>query len=299
MSSWHSYPKIYALGHSAIKELFSDPVTVQEKVDGSQFSFGMIDGVLHCRSKGVEQQLDAPDKLFSAAIETVKELAPELTPGWTYRGEYLSKPKHNALAYERIPRKHIILFDINDGQESYLAPGAVASEAERLDLEVVSTHEGVDITSSAQLTELMRLSSSLGGPREGLVFKNYRRFGPDGKVLMGKMVSEEFKEVHEASWGESNPSTKDIIQAIGEGLRTQARWMKARQKMMEAGTLTDSPRDIGELFKLVKADILEECRQEISDKLFDYAKDHILRVSTGGLPQWYKDYLAKKQLGEV
>jgi hypothetical protein len=40
MSSWHSYSSIYALGHKALAELFMEPVLIEEKVDGSQFSFG-------------------------------------------------------------------------------------------------------------------------------------------------------------------------------------------------------------------------------------------------------------------
>ncbi len=40
-ASWHSYPKIYGLGHKAITELLSDNVMVEEKIDGSQFSFGI------------------------------------------------------------------------------------------------------------------------------------------------------------------------------------------------------------------------------------------------------------------
>ena len=34
MSSWHSYPKVYALGHSAIKDLLLDSVILEEKIDG-------------------------------------------------------------------------------------------------------------------------------------------------------------------------------------------------------------------------------------------------------------------------
>ena len=33
-NSWHSYPSIYNLGHVAIKELFTVPVSVEEKIDG-------------------------------------------------------------------------------------------------------------------------------------------------------------------------------------------------------------------------------------------------------------------------
>ena len=54
MDSWHSYPQIYALGHRYITELLLDPVLVEEKIDGSQFSFGVfeVEGEhqLRCRS---------------------------------------------------------------------------------------------------------------------------------------------------------------------------------------------------------------------------------------------------------
>ena len=56
MSSWHSYPSIYNLGHAAVANLLAVPHQVQEKVDGSQFSFGRFveDGKvrLRVRSKG-------------------------------------------------------------------------------------------------------------------------------------------------------------------------------------------------------------------------------------------------------
>ena len=55
-TSWHSYPSIYALGHRYLEELLLDPVLVEEKVDGSQFSFGVFEHPegpeLRCKSKG-------------------------------------------------------------------------------------------------------------------------------------------------------------------------------------------------------------------------------------------------------
>jgi len=53
--SWHSYPKVWNLGHPNIAMLFEEDVTVEEKIDGSQFSFGIFHGELKCRSRG--QQL--------------------------------------------------------------------------------------------------------------------------------------------------------------------------------------------------------------------------------------------------
>jgi len=94
-TSWHSYPNIFALGHRYIKDLFLDNVLIEEKVDGSQFSFGkfLIDGKeeLKCRSKGCQINVEFPEKMFSCAISSVKEIFNNLKIGWTYRGEYLSK----------------------------------------------------------------------------------------------------------------------------------------------------------------------------------------------------------------
>lgn len=43
MESWTSYPKIWNVGHAAVATMFDHPVLVEEKVDGSQFSFGRFD----------------------------------------------------------------------------------------------------------------------------------------------------------------------------------------------------------------------------------------------------------------
>ena len=66
--SYHSYPKVWALGHSAIKELLFDEVTVEEKVDGSQFSFGRFNGEFKCRSKGAHIIPDAPEAMFAEGV---------------------------------------------------------------------------------------------------------------------------------------------------------------------------------------------------------------------------------------
>lgn len=108
MDSWHSYPKVYNIGHPAIDELFSGPVIVEEKVDGSQFSFGKFGDDLLVRSRGRVFDVEAPDNMFSLGAGVVKKLRDDLHDGWTYRGEYLNKPKHNALAYDRTPAMNVM-----------------------------------------------------------------------------------------------------------------------------------------------------------------------------------------------
>ena len=297
-TSWHGYPSIFALGHRALSELLLDPVLVEEKVDGSQFSFGIFEEngqmVLRCRSKGAQLNVIAPEKMFVNGVEVVKKL--DLYPGWTYRAEYLAKPKHNALAYDRIPEKHLMVFDINTGHEQYLPYDQKADECARLGLEVVPKVFEGKISNIEQFRSMIDRTSALGGQKvEGVVVKNYFRFGPDKKILLGKFVSESFKEVHAAEWKAANPTRTDIVEKLIDTLRTPARWNKAVQHLREAGKIEDSPRDIGLLMKETQADIEKECMDLIAQKLVEWALPNIRRGVVRGLPEWYKDELVKRQ----
>lgn len=296
MTSWHSYPKIWNLGHAALADLLLDPVTVEEKVDGSQFSFGVFNGELKCRSKGQELIVDAPEKMFQAAVDTAKALQSLLKDGYTYRGEYLNKPKHNALAYDRIPNKHIILFDVSPGEENYLPYSEKKAEADRLGLEIVPLVFEGNIENAAQILEMMDKLSILGGQKiEGLVIKNYKRFGPDKKVLLGKHVSEAFKEVHKKDWKKTNPNNGDVLHMLSEQYRSKARWNKSIQHLKERGEIDGTPADIGKLVKEVQVDIRSECEAEIKEQLYKWALPHIMRVAIRGLPEWYKEQLIESQ----
>lgn len=294
MNQIHSYPSVMQVGHKMIADIFKSSVLVEEKVDGSQFSFGVIDGELVCRSKGKQQLLDAPDEMFKKAVEVIREIVLDLNPGWTYRGEYLSKPKHNTLVYSRIPKKNIILYDINTGLEEYMPYEAKRREAERLGFEIVPLlFEGI-VTDFEMFKSFMERESILGGCKvEGVVIKNYSLFTAEKKVAMGKYVSESFKEVHEADWKERNPNKAEIEMLLIETYRTTARWKKAVQHLKENGTLEGTPKDIAALMREVPADILKECEEEIKEKLFKHFWQKIQRGVTRGLPEWYKEELIK------
>lgn len=302
MDSWHSYPSIYTLGHRYVADLLLDPVLVEEKVDGSQFSFGRFMGeegpYLRCKSKGVELNLVAPDGMFKKGVEVVQGLADKLTMGWTYRAEYLMNPKHNALAYDRVPKDHIIVFDINTGHEEYMPYDEKRRECERLGLEVVPQLFYGKIEDVQHFRSMLDTVSCLGGQKiEGVVIKNYQRFGLDKKVLLGKFVSEAFKETHAREWKAANPTQGDILEALIRSLKTDARWHKAVQHLREAGRIEDSLRDIGLLMKEVPEDVHKEEEIFIKDKLFEWAWPHLRRGIVGGLPEWYKEQLLKRQFG--
>lgn len=302
-----SYPKVYNLGHGAIKDLLADgdQVFIQEKIDGSQFSFWLTaDEKLAFKSKSRAFDEHTADDLFKKAVASVQDVHAKsgIRPGWIYRGEYLAKPKHNVLSYDRIPKGHIALFDINHAQEQYLASMNVYEEAHRLNLECAQTlFVGVGSSLTVDyLKELLEQTSQLGGQKiEGVVIKNYQRFGKDGHALMGKHVSEAFKEIHQGEWKTANPTNNDILEILVSKYRTPARWQKAVQHLAEVGKLLGEPKDIGALFHEVNRDLEAECTNEIKDLLWEWAKKHVLRGATRGLPEWYKDQLAAKQFEVV
>jgi hypothetical protein len=292
-----SYPKIYAIGHRVLKGLFGTEVTITEKVDGSQISFGVYNGVLEVKSKNHNLDTTAPEKLFANAVESLVTLKDKLTEGWTYRGEYLRSPKHNTLAYDRIPVDHIILFDIMISPENYLDWDEVHAEGVDIGLETVPILFRGLVDDPSTLLELLKRKSTLGGADiEGFVVKNYDRFNQfDGKPLMGKYVSEAFKEVHQGEWKKNNPSGGDFLQILGKKYCSQARWNKSIQMTRDEGLLLDDPKDIGGLLRSIQADIKEECEDEIKAALFKWAWGKVARSSIAGFPEFYKEKLLKQQ----
>jgi len=291
-----SYPSIYTLGHRYLNELLAGPVVVEEKVDGSQFSMCRHhDGTVSCRSKG--QDIHYPDvpKLFTQGVDVARSL--DLHPGWTYRGEYLQKPKHNTLAYSRIPKQHIILFDVMTRPEVYLTPEEKRAEADRLGLECVPCFREGTLLGIADFERenFLGHESVLGGVKvEGFVVKNYGRFGVDKKILIGKFVSEEFKERHGGEWKKSNPGTADMVQNLIVQLRTEARWRKTIQHLRDDGKLLDAPQDIGPLLVDLQADLVREEGEFIKQRLYDHFIKQVCRGVTAGFPEFYKVHLAEK-----
>lgn len=293
-----AYPKILALGHRDIASIFDDEVEITEKIDGSQFGFGKLNGELVIRSKGQELDIDNPDNMFRAGVEYVKSIETKLPEDVFFYGEYLQKPRHSTLAYKDIPRNHIALFGVKLRDSSWLR---------HVDLENVADDLGVDLvpviyrgkSSPEHALSLVDGESYLGGQkREGIVVKAYKSWmwmNMPLTVMAGKFVSEQFKEVHEKDWSRLNTG-KGKFDVLKDKYRSEARWHKAIMHLKERGEFEGSPRDIGKLIKEICQDIELEARPEIMDDLWKIFSGDILRAATAGFPQWYKEALAKGEL---
>lgn len=305
LKSIGGYGKIWNLGHAELEDLFSDPVTAQEKVDGSQISFGRSDDSgpgLMIRSKGVEIYSDAlggavgQPGMFERAIDAIVQRREALRPNTVYRGEYLQKPKHNTLAYDRVPKGNVILFDVEVSEARFLRYDDLYREAATLNFEAVPLIGPNTGWNFELMQTMLETTSVLGGQKiEGIVFKNYERFNRFGHVLMGKHVSEAFKETHTTDWKTREPGHGDVIQQLGDSLRTDARWAKAVQHLEERGELQHAPQDIGPLMRELREDLMLEEEDAIAKQLMTWAFPKIMRIATGGFPEWYKERLAAEQ----
>ncbi|TDI96955.1 MAG: hypothetical protein E2O29_01600 [Deltaproteobacteria bacterium] len=301
------YPKIFTLGHDAIQNLFKGTVEITEKVDGSMFGFGVDQsGEVVMRSKGRQIYFESCDKMFEqAAIEVesrrdkLMAIHESIGPFFVY-GEYLNKPKHNVLAYERTPKYNIIVFGVKIGQNFVKSYEVIKEYADNLGFETVPliyNGEWEQSKGYERFIDILEITQSVLGNTliEGVVIKNYGQLTTIGEITscFGKYVSEKFKEKHMKDW--KHISGKDTLGNFIEGFRTEARWNKAIQHLRDEGKLTFTPKDIGMLMKELHVDLEKEEKVTIEKFLSKYFMPQIKRKICAGFPEFYKQILAKKQ----
>lgn len=292
------YPKILPLGHKVLKQMFEGVVEVTEKLDGSQIKFGKIAGELKVSSRRKQFNLDKPDSLFQGAVDHIKRQAALLPDGIVFYAEALQKPHHNVLSYNTVPKNHVALFAAAGRNTELMMPYYVLRDwASRLRVDLVPLlFQGV-VKGPDQLLNLLEHESYLGGPKiEGIVAKNYTHtaIGLDDTFypyLVGKFVSEKFKEKMDEKKEKKPVDMQGDLQEYFKLFATEARWQKAVQHLKDDGKLIGDPKDIGILIKELSSDFIEECKEEIQDRLWNSYSKQVLHHVIDGFPQWYKEQI--------
>ncbi len=289
-----AFPKISVIGTRHVQNIFNDEVEITEKIDGSQIGFGKIDGTIYIRSKGAQLYFDNPEKMFVVAIDYVQSISHILPEKTIFYAEYLNKPKHNTLKYNRVPKNNLALFGIMEFPSTTFNED-ISYYSTMLDIETIPIIYKGKVDNPEYLKSMLERESVLGGCKiEGVVVKNYNRpFIINDQlisIMSGKYVSEAFKEVHQHRWG-TEEKGKSKIETFLDSFRTEARWEKAIQHLAEKGELENDPRDIGKLIKEVQNDIEEEEKEDIKDFLFKEFIGQLKRKSTNGIAGWYKNRL--------
>lgn len=293
----NAYPKIFSLGQQYVKDIFNDTVEITEKVDGSQFSFGVVDGELLMKSKNKELFASNPEKMFSKATDYVLSISERLPEGVVFYCEYLQQPRHNVLNYGSVPKNNLALF----GMSYYYDFGTYCDDYE--DMKKMANKLEIGIVpllfegkfEVKDLDTLLDRQSFLGGPKiEGIVVKNYQKpfllGGMPMPFMAGKYVSESFKEQHGSGWAKEHKS-QGRWETYKHSFTTEARWLKSIQRLRDESKLEGAPRDIGILIKEIQSDLESEYREDIKDFLWREFGAEIKRICTHGFPEFYKKYL--------
>lgn len=281
------YPKVLNLGAPYTERTFDGMVMAQEKVDGSQFRWGWnVDGEFYVASKN--REIFSDEGMFQLGSQYIRQFKDKPLKDIYFFAEYMRQPKHNALAYDSIPKNYLMLFDVYD--QGWLPLHEVQSWSEEFDIDCAR------ILASGQLDvdkvkALLETDSFLGGAKiEGVVIKNYDQLisvGGNIRPLFTKYVSEKFREKH----GQEHVPRRVTMESFIKSLKTEARWEKAYQHLLEDGKIQHDLPDIGTIIKEVQRDLEEEELDSIKDFLWEHYRKQIKGTAIAGLPEWYKSKL--------
>ncbi len=293
------YSKILQLGDPLIKDIFEGDWIIEEKIDGSNFRFGIDkEGNRYFGSKEVNYTDEhPPDKMFQPAIDTANKLLDKMgqVPVSTiFVCEYMRSPKHNTLCYERVPKHNLMLLDVLQNGEYTPYKKAVGDS---LDMETVpQIANGTKPLHMKDLDALLQMPSVLGKEKvEGVVIKNFgKRFIAHSKSYpyMAKYVREEFKEQNKVEWGQGVPLPEKIL----SGFPKEPRWHKAVEHLRDRGELQSNMRDMVKLTQEVEMDFETECEAEVKRVLYGHYRHELVSGMKRGLAEWYKKELAKKAM---
>jgi hypothetical protein len=305
MTMTSAYPKILHIGDGPIRDLYAGDVEITEKVDGSQFGFGLINGQLICRSKGRELDLDDVDKMFAPAVNHVKAVQDRMLNNVFYYGETLARPHHSTMTYARVPKNNIALFGmqtVGSDDNAMFDYASLQVEAEQLEIDIVPLlYYGR--SSPDHTLSLLDTDSFLGNNKiEGVVVKRYEGWMYLGRlwfpVMAGKFVSEQFKESHKEKWNYDN-TARGGVEQLKDAFATEARWRKAIQHLRDDGQFSGTVQDIGPVIKEIKRDLIEEEEESIKSALWALYRDDFTRRATSGLPEWFKREIAAGAFDEA
>ena len=298
-----SYGKVRPFNDPDLEGLLEEPCYIQEKIDGSQFSFTVTpENNLITRSRGAILNLQQPQKLFLPAICTVKALyeANRLPTGLIFRGEAVSTPRHNKLDYQVVPPGNIVLYDVYDSQSNKeLHNSEVAKWAKTFNLlyaPILKTYENPKIDLSIEiLKNLVTSTTSCINPSvsvEGVVIKrcNSTFMDKTGEIGRAKYVSEDFQELQNTKKSIAENQFTDLAPIFAP----EPRKYKLIQRLKESGEWTGTMKDMAKMVPMLIEDVEQECMEELKNMVYLAVRKKVRQGIQTGLAQWYKEKLMEK-----
>lgn len=266
------YTDVTRLGHKSTLGVLTvgDNIVIQEKIDGANASFTIIDDELRVFSRNTELSLENTLGGFYNFVFNCDFT--ELNADYIYFGEWLNQHK---VTYEGNMKK-FFLFDIySKSQCKYLDFEVVQSEATRLNLNLVPVFFVGKYESFEQLQEYVgktMLNGKLGDVEtgEGIVVKNVDYVDKFGNQMYVKLVTDKFIEVQKqkpAKDPSAYLSTPEYI--FAESVATYPRVEKIIFKLRDENIISEDiePKQFGLLFKECNIRTWEDILKEESDSI--------------------------------
>lgn len=303
-----AYPSIVTLDVKSTRDWSENhQYYIEEKIDGSQLSIMINDGILSFYNKN---KIAGMNNAFEKAITMLsfkyngKDI---LNPDYTYHGESVCRIKHNVCVYERTPKNYFILYDITYNNE-YLSSEAKKLEADRVGFEIVPTlYHNTDPTQNPyeicdkliKQIESGEITSCLGGNIEGIVLKHHAFFKKGKSVATKlKLVTTNFKERHIVKQPKAELSADDFLMSLGQSFCTEARFHKAYQHLVEDNRIDPNlPKksDKDKIIMELNADFDKEYKDELKELLYTEFNPLLKKLGREGAGNWFvKNYLDDK-----
>lgn len=303
------YPKVLSLGQPLIADIFSHPVEISEKVDGSQCRIQLTEDSVKCGSKNVGI---ADEKMFRLAHEQAERIWNEKV-WWTFGdditlfAEFLNKEKHNVLIYGRVPLNNLYLFGAMV-DDRHLQTDELIEIAKELQIEpphILAAES--DVKSQSDIEEYLKVDSCLGNTiLEGVVIKQYHETYPAllastqaffGYPMAGKLVRDDFKERLDKEWSGKKQRETPLAKVTTEFL-TDARFNKAIQHLADEGRITYEMNNLKDIIPEFYRDLVDEEHDEIVKIAMEEFWRQLKRKCDSFSVQEWKRYLVEKQFSE-
>ena len=311
------YHKILQSYDKVARGIYDGRIDIEEKVDGSQFKICIsTDGTITCASHNSPDGSPPDMKMFGLAIEQAERIFEGYNPAveMTVYCEYLKSPKHNTIAYGRVPKNNLIIFDV---KRDTLYMNRVAKEEFALsfgmevvpllysgDASVVVDENDPDRMDEEFKIYMLKNTSILGHDEkakfrtiEGFVVKNYEKLYDVKKYrnfeqsthpwMCIKIVNEKFKENNH----DENPNRTNKFDELKKNYRTEARMLKTIQRAHEEGLLKGELSDLRILVPMVIQDIIDEEEDRIKDALWRIFGKEITGNASKEMIDSYKKWL--------
>lgn len=222
------YQHIEKLGTAETRDIEYGECFVFPKIDGTNSSVWLEDGVIHCGSRNRELSLENDNAGFMAWAINQKRIHGYLLSNPTHilYGEWLVP--HSLKTYRENAWRDFYVFDVYDLKEDiYVSFKAYEGALKSFGINYIPPIAIVNNATYAKFIEFLDKNVFLiqdgKGVGEGIVIKRYGYKNKFGRTVWAKVVTSEFKERHAKEMGAPVVECKKIIeQEIAESFVTLA-----------------------------------------------------------------------------